>query len=185
MLYTSPWSGFELTTLMMIGTDCNYHTITTMTAPEVNFIYHSLVEADIRVWVWYIVTWGRGWHQGVGVIYKVTWGRGWHQGVGVIYKITWGRGTIYHTHTLMSASTSGYFIYHTHTLMSTSSSGNFMSYLDIDIYISLLYRVWVVVFNATFNNISFISWRSVLLVEETGVLGEKHRLAASHWQTWS
>ena len=27
-------------------------------------------------------------------------------------------------------------------------------------------------FNATFNNISFISWRSVLLVEETGVPGE-------------
>jgi hypothetical protein len=29
------------------------------------------------------------------------------------------------------------------------------------------------VFNATFNNISVISWQSVLLVEETGVLGEK------------
>jgi hypothetical protein len=28
------------------------------------------------------------------------------------------------------------------------------------------------VFNATFNNISAISWRSVLLVEETGGLGE-------------
>jgi hypothetical protein len=28
------------------------------------------------------------------------------------------------------------------------------------------------VFIATFNNISAISWRSVLLVEETGVLGE-------------
>jgi hypothetical protein len=32
-------------------------------------------------------------------------------------------------------------------------------------------------FNATFNNISVISWRSVLLVEETG---ENHRAAASH-----
>jgi len=30
------------------------------------------------------------------------------------------------------------------------------------------------VFNATFNNISVISWRSVLLVEETGVPGENH-----------
>ena len=30
-------------------------------------------------------------------------------------------------------------------------------------------------FNVTFNNISVISWRSVLLVEETGVLGENHR----------
>ena len=29
-------------------------------------------------------------------------------------------------------------------------------------------------FNTTFNNISVISWRSVLLVEETGVLGENH-----------
>jgi hypothetical protein len=28
--------------------------------------------------------------------------------------------------------------------------------------------VWVMVFNATFNNISVISWQSVLLVEETG-----------------
>jgi hypothetical protein len=28
------------------------------------------------------------------------------------------------------------------------------------------------VFNATFNNISAISWRSVLLAEETGVPGE-------------
>ena len=31
------------------------------------------------------------------------------------------------------------------------------------------------VFNATFNNISAISWRSVLLFEETGVPGENHR----------
>ena len=39
------------------------------------------------------------------------------------------------------------------------------------------------VFNATFNNISIVSWRSVLLVEETGVPGENHRPIASHWQT--
>jgi hypothetical protein len=31
----------------------------------------------------------------------------------------------------------------------------------------------------------FISWRSVLLVEETGVPGENHQSAASHWQTLS
>jgi hypothetical protein len=30
------------------------------------------------------------------------------------------------------------------------------------------------VVNATFNNISVISWQSVLLVEETGVPGENH-----------
>jgi len=37
------------------------------------------------------------------------------------------------------------------------------------------------VFKATLNNISVISWRSVLLVEETGVPRENHRSAASHW----
>jgi hypothetical protein len=36
------------------------------------------------------------------------------------------------------------------------------------------------VFNATFNNISVISWRSVLLAEETEVPGENHRPVASH-----
>ena len=41
------------------------------------------------------------------------------------------------------------------------------------------------VFNATFNNISVISWRSVLLVEKTGVPRENHRPVASHWQTLS
>jgi len=35
--------------------------------------------------------------------------------------------------------------------------------------------VWIMVFNATFNNISIISWRSVLLVGESGLLGENHR----------
>ena len=41
------------------------------------------------------------------------------------------------------------------------------------------------VFNATFNNISAILWRSVLLVEETEIPGENHRSVASHWQTLS
>jgi len=36
------------------------------------------------------------------------------------------------------------------------------------------------VFNATFDNISAISWRLVLLVEETEVPGENHRPVASH-----
>ena len=45
--------------------------------------------------------------------------------------------------------------------------------------------VRVRVFNATFNNITVISLRSVLLVEETGVPGENHRPVATHWQTLS
>jgi hypothetical protein len=39
--------------------------------------------------------------------------------------------------------------------------------------------VCLMVFNATFNNISVISWRSVLLVEETGGPRENHRPVAS------
>ena len=43
-------------------------------------------------------------------------------------------------------------------------------------------RLWVsvMVFNTTFNNISAISCRSVLLLEEIVVPGENHRPAASH-----
>ena len=43
MLYTSPWSRFELTTLVVVSTDCigscksKYHTITTSTTPIVKW----------------------------------------------------------------------------------------------------------------------------------------------------
>ena len=53
-------------------------------------------------------------------------------------------------------------------------------------YINTLHCIrvgWFLVFNATFNNISVISWWSVLMMEETRVLGENHRPVASHWQT--
>ena len=43
--------------------------------------------------------------------------------------------------------------------------------------------LFVCLFDATFNNISVISWQSVLLVEETGGPGENHRPVASLWQT--
>ena len=41
-------------------------------------------------------------------------------------------------------------------------------------------RVRVMVFNATFNNISVISWQSVLLVKEIGIHTENHQPVASH-----
>ena len=44
-------------------------------------------------------------------------------------------------------------------------------------------RVSVIVFNATFNNTSVISRRSVLLVEETGISGKIYRSVGSHWQS--
>ena len=39
---------------------------------------------------------------------------------------------------------------------------------------TLKVRVIVMVFNATFNNISVISWWSVLLMEETSIPEENH-----------
>ena len=47
ILYTSPWSRFELTTSVVIGTDCigscksNYHTIMAMTAPIVVWSWNN------------------------------------------------------------------------------------------------------------------------------------------------
>ena len=46
----------------------------------------------------------------------------------------------------------------------------------------MFYRIKIMLFNATFNNISVISWWSKLLVEETG---ENHRPVTSHWQILS
>ena len=43
---------------------------------------------------------------------------------------------------------------------------------------NILLRVRVMMFNVTFNNISVISWRSILLVDETG---ENDRPVASYW----
>ena len=53
------------------------------------------------------------------------------------------------------------------------------------LFFLLLLFVCLVMFNATYNNISVISWRSVLLVEETGGPRENQRPVASHWQTSS
>jgi hypothetical protein len=52
--------------------------------------------------------------------------------------------------------------------------------------INLDKEVWFrsMVLNAPFNNISVISWQSVLVVEEIRVHGENHQPAVSHCQTW-
>jgi hypothetical protein len=46
--------------------------------------------------------------------------------------------------------------------------------------VSVSRRVRVMVFNATFNNLSVILWWSVLLVEETGVPEEEEDGGHSH-----
>jgi hypothetical protein len=52
------------------------------------------------------------------------------------------------------------------------------SFLDLFLYIIELGLI-------LFNNILVISWRSVLLMEKTGVPRENHRPVASQWQTLS
>ena len=56
---------------------------------------------------------------------------------------------------------------------------------QFNIYHVFFFSVRSMVFNATFNNISAISWRSVFLWKENGVSGENHRPTASHWQILS
>jgi hypothetical protein len=46
-------------------------------------------------------------------------------------------------------------------------------------------KIRIILCNTTSNNVSVISWGSVLLVEETREQGESDRPAASHWQTLS
>ena len=51
-------------------------------------------------------------------------------------------------------------------------------YMPPSYILMVLVRFGFMVFEVTFNNISVISWWSVLLVEETRVPGENHRPAA-------
>jgi hypothetical protein len=46
-------------------------------------------------------------------------------------------------------------------------------------------QIYNIYYYATVSNISAISWRPVLLVEEAGVHGENHRPWASNWLTLS
>jgi hypothetical protein len=62
---------------------------------------------------------------------------------------------------------------------------HFISHTENQLLTIWLGLLWLLVFNTTFNNISAISWQSVLLVEETGVPRENHRPVASYCQTLS
>ena len=51
-----------------------------------------------------------------------------------------------------------------------------------DVSVNLMeFEFEFLVFYATFSNISAISWRPDLVVEEAGVPGENHRPWASNW----
>ena len=66
-----------------------------------------------------------------------------------------------------------------------SSADGYLTRLSFHWSFVFWVRGSVMVFNAIFNNISVISWLSVLLVEETGVCRENHRPVSSHWKTLS
>ena len=48
--------------------------------------------------------------------------------------------------------------------------------------VRLFLKVRVMVFNVTFNNISVISWQSVLLAEEIRISGENYQPVTGHRQ---
>ena len=56
------------------------------------------------------------------------------------------------------------------------------TYLRVWNRFSISGLIWLMLFNPTLNNISAISLRSVLLMEETGIPRENHWPVASHWQ---
>ena len=51
----------------------------------------------------------------------------------------------------------------------------------LNVVIFIMIYLFIYFFSATFSNISAISWRPVLVVEEVGVPGENHRPWASNW----
>ena len=71
-------------------------------------------------------------------------------------------------------------------LSKTQNDNDIMVEYVVDSHTRVFFNVvnggvcYVMVFDATFNNISAISWRSVLLVEKNGVPGKNHRPAACH-----
>jgi len=58
----------------------------------------------------------------------------------------------------------------------------FKTYTYIYLRVKAISSPWlgIMLLNTTFNNISVISWRLVLLVEETGAFRENHTPATSH-----
>ena len=70
----------------------------------------------------------------------------------------------------------------THLVLFNSliESSNISSLVRCDKLYACLFVVCLVLFNATSNNISVISWQSVLLMEETGGPGENYYPVTSH-----
>ena len=95
-------------------------------------------------------------------------------------------------HSFLKQITKLFFMYRTHCLFWDISArfakqdlfSRWNSFLSRNIFLERL-TIWLIdwffMFNATFSNISAISWRPVLVVEEARVPGENHRPWASNW----
>jgi hypothetical protein len=74
---------------------------------------------------------------------------------------------------------------YSHYLHKTLGQSYYPTAEDFDYHvrqsIEMFNNYWFIVLNATFSNISSISWRPILVVEEAGVPGENHRPFASNW----
>ena len=76
-----------------------------------------------------------------------------------------------------------YYFFFTMIFLFLNIPSNIVTVIRNPTFVEWCLRVRVLVFNATFNNISAISCRSVYLVEKTGVPKENHQPVASHWQS--
>jgi hypothetical protein len=86
-------------------------------------------------------------------------------------------GTVFNNYLLTDSTNNNYL------LTDSTNNNHLLTDSTNNNYLLFLLLVWFRVFNATFNTISVISGRSVLLVGETGVPGENYRPVACHWQT--
>ena len=189
MLYALPWSRFEPTTSVVIGTDCigscisNYHTIVATVAPKKSIIFIKMKNKNSLL------------EQFQHLIKKYYWNKS---------KINTPKThdcSLYWLGTDISIKNGGFKLILTSPCHWKRRKGwrVILSLYYITLFKSItsvffchlfrfffIFELWFrfMVFNATLNNISVKSWRSVLLVEETGVPGENYQPATSHWQTF-
>jgi hypothetical protein len=162
MLYTSPWSRFKLTTVVVICTDC-------MTAPSVGWSFESF-SFFLHKYIYIYISFGYIMSKNKLLSYLDSIHSLLVQSLSNNQKVK-DQLTASPLLKLMLQIKMSRRLVHKHF---TSR------FLTLNRWNTRSRNWWVMVVNATFNNISVISWWSVLLVEETRVPGENHRHAESH-----
>ena len=190
------WVGFELTMLVVVRTDCmggyisNYHTITTL--------YKAKEQVELlALWSNFILLrklsiYGKGTHVQF-IIHDIT---------EILIKVALNTISLNLSYIIINLSYMYHYIKfygppneHNHRMTwgrKWTSKAKYSGVIENVISCQWMYKaqkypLWFsfMVFCATFNNISVISWWVFLLVEKTGVPRETHRPAVSHRQTLS